>query len=128
MPAAWRHPAAPPEIKKRILRTVLKEIVVTIADGKVWLVAHWQGGDHTLLEVSKQRSANTAGRPTSRRSALSAKPPGSYPFDHCSVSQPRRPTKRERARVDGGARMRVSKPAEFRATGTASGMNVVRSS
>ena len=54
--AAWRHPAAPPEIKKRILRTVLKEIVVTIADGKVRLVAHWQGGDHTLLEVSKQRS------------------------------------------------------------------------
>ena len=56
VPAAWHHPAASSEIKKRLLRTVLKEIVVTIADGKVRLVAHWQGGDHTFFEVSKQRA------------------------------------------------------------------------
>ena len=56
VPAAWRNPGASPEIKKRLLRAVLNEIVVTIADGKIRLVVHWQGGDHTLLEVRKQRA------------------------------------------------------------------------
>ena len=53
---AWRHEAAPPELRKRILRAALAEIVVTIADGVVGLVLHWQGGSHTELRVRKNRS------------------------------------------------------------------------
>ena len=44
-----------PEIRKRILRTVLKEIVVTIEGDRLRLMVHWQGGDHTRLEVVKNR-------------------------------------------------------------------------
>ena len=53
---AWRHEAAPPELRKRILRAALVEIVVTVADRVVGLVLHWQGGSHTELRVRKDRS------------------------------------------------------------------------
>jgi excisionase family DNA binding protein len=49
LPRLWSHHAASPDIKKRILRTVLTEIVVTRDDHKIRLVLHWQGGDHTEL-------------------------------------------------------------------------------
>ena len=53
---AWRHEAAPPELRKRILRAALVEIVVTVADNIVGLVLHWQGGSHTELRVRKNRT------------------------------------------------------------------------
>jgi excisionase family DNA binding protein len=56
LPALWNHPAASVETHKRILRTVLKEIIVTAEAGRLHLVLHWQGGDHTRLEVIKNRS------------------------------------------------------------------------
>jgi excisionase family DNA binding protein len=56
LPALWNHPAASVETHKRILRTVLKEIIVTAEAGRLHLVLHWQGGDHTRLEVMKNRS------------------------------------------------------------------------
>ncbi len=54
--ALWHDPAASAAIKKRILRTVLREAVVTITDGKLHFLLHWQGGDHTALDTRKQRS------------------------------------------------------------------------
>jgi len=56
LPAVWNHPAASVETRKRILRTVLKEIIVTAEAGQLHLVLHWQGRDHTRLEVMKNRS------------------------------------------------------------------------
>ncbi|TIU29601.1 MAG: helix-turn-helix domain-containing protein [Mesorhizobium sp.] len=56
MPALWNHPAASVETRKRILRTVLNEIVVTAEAGRLHLVLHWQGGDHPRLEVVRNRS------------------------------------------------------------------------
>jgi hypothetical protein len=54
---AWNHPAAPPELKKRILRTVLHEIVINnTEDGRAHLlVLHWQGGVHTEVRVQRNR-------------------------------------------------------------------------
>src|ERR1700760_1382613 len=52
----WHHPAASAAIRKRILRTVLREIVVTINGGRLRFLLHWQGGDHTVLETRKQKS------------------------------------------------------------------------
>ncbi len=56
LPALWNDAAASVETRKRILRAVLKEIVVTVEPGRLHLVLHWQGGDHTRLEVLKNRS------------------------------------------------------------------------
>jgi hypothetical protein len=40
LPRLWNHPAASPETRKRILRAVLKEIIVTVAPGRLHLVLH----------------------------------------------------------------------------------------
>jgi len=48
---AWSHPAATAETRKRILRTALHEIVVRVEAGFIKMVLHWQGGDHTPLQL-----------------------------------------------------------------------------
>jgi hypothetical protein len=55
LPRVWHHPAASAEIRKRILRAVLNEIVVTVEPDRLHLMLHWQGGDQTRLEVVKNR-------------------------------------------------------------------------
>ena len=53
---AWSHPDATAETRKAILRAVLEEIVVTLADGCADLLLHWRGGDHTRLSVPRNRT------------------------------------------------------------------------
>ena len=57
---AWSHPAATVATRKRILRAALSEIIVRREGAVIHAVLHWQGGDHTALQV-KQR-LNAAGR------------------------------------------------------------------
>jgi len=57
LPRLWDHPRSLPEFKKRILRTVLKEIIVRSEGDTVHFVLHWQGGDHTELRMQKTRTA-----------------------------------------------------------------------
>ena len=52
----WNHPSASAETRKRILRTVLEEIVATLEDGRIELLLHWRGGDHTRLSVRRNRT------------------------------------------------------------------------
>ncbi len=56
----WKDSAAPIELKKRILRTVIHEIVVDVnhATGFVELQIHWAGGVHTTLHVRKNKSGH----------------------------------------------------------------------
>lgn len=51
----WEHPQSQPEWKKRILRTIIVEIVVTAEGSQVSLLVHWRGGDHTQLRLQKVR-------------------------------------------------------------------------
>jgi excisionase family DNA binding protein len=55
LPRLWNHPAASAETRKRILRAVLEEIIVTVEPDRLRLMLHWRGGDHTRLEVVKNR-------------------------------------------------------------------------
>jgi DNA invertase Pin-like site-specific DNA recombinase len=52
----WNHPQCPTHLKKRILRTVLREIVVTEDEDptSVLLTLHWQGGGHTYLAATRR--------------------------------------------------------------------------
>ena len=54
----WHHPDASPQLKKRILRTVLEEIVVDVAEDppEIHLKLHWVGGVHTEARISKNRT------------------------------------------------------------------------
>lgn len=55
LPRLWDHPKSSPEHKKRILRTVLKEIVAQSFGDGIRLILHWQGGDHTELQFPRTR-------------------------------------------------------------------------
>jgi excisionase family DNA binding protein len=56
LPRLWAHPRSPHEFKKRILRTVLKQIIASSHGDSVRLVVHWQGGAHTELTLEKNQS------------------------------------------------------------------------
>jgi DNA invertase Pin-like site-specific DNA recombinase len=51
----WYHENCDLSIKKQILRTLIKEIIADVEDNKIKLVIHWEGGDHTKLEVPKNK-------------------------------------------------------------------------
>lgn len=53
LPSLWEHPATTPEVRKRIVRTAIQEIVVRSEGQCVDLIVHWQGGDHTQLRLNK---------------------------------------------------------------------------
>jgi len=52
---AWNSAGATPATRKRIIRTLINEIVVCISDQTLDLIVHWNGGDHTPLKVKKNR-------------------------------------------------------------------------
>lgn len=56
LPGLWDDPRSSPELKKRLLRIALKEIVATSGEEIIRLVMHWEGGDHTQVEFPKIRS------------------------------------------------------------------------
>jgi DNA invertase Pin-like site-specific DNA recombinase len=55
--AVWHTPTADMRVKKRIVRTLIREIVVDVdaAAGEVILVIHWKGGVHTELKLPRRR-------------------------------------------------------------------------
>jgi DNA invertase Pin-like site-specific DNA recombinase len=54
----WDRPHSPVSLKKRILRTVLQEVIVDTTDDppSVHLKLHWAGGSHTELTVPKNKT------------------------------------------------------------------------
>ena len=56
---AWNHPGASVETRKRILRTVIKEIMVGVEGTQVQLKLHWHCGDHTELIARKNPSGTS---------------------------------------------------------------------
>jgi hypothetical protein len=56
---AWSHPAATVATRKRIVRAILHEIVVRVENDRIEMVLHWQGGDHTPLQVKKNATGKS---------------------------------------------------------------------
>jgi DNA invertase Pin-like site-specific DNA recombinase len=58
----WRNPRADVRVKKRLVRTLIHEIVVDTDPeaGEVILVIHWKGGVHTELRVPRRRRGQCA--------------------------------------------------------------------
>jgi DNA invertase Pin-like site-specific DNA recombinase len=59
--AVWNDPTADVQLKKRIMRTVINEIVVDLDDGasEIILTIHWTGGVHTELRVPHRKRGQT---------------------------------------------------------------------
>ena len=53
---AWHSPGATAATRKRIIRTLIEEIIVRVEEDALSLVIRWQGGDHTPLRVRKNRT------------------------------------------------------------------------
>ena len=62
---AWTHEGVTPEIRKRILRAALEEIMVRVEKDRVQLLLHWRGGDHR--GVCRQESHGAASLYNRRR-------------------------------------------------------------
>ncbi len=56
---AWESPSTTPETRKKIIRTVISEIIVDIVGDNLELIVHWEGGDHTRLIVKRNRPGET---------------------------------------------------------------------
>jgi DNA invertase Pin-like site-specific DNA recombinase len=58
LPAVWEHPEAPVQLKKRILRTVLNEIIINPEkDSSMYRIhLHWAGGVHTELTIARNKT------------------------------------------------------------------------
>jgi hypothetical protein len=54
----WTSPHCPAELKKKIARTVIEEVIATDADANtLHFVIHWKGGVHTEFTMPRPRSA-----------------------------------------------------------------------
>jgi DNA invertase Pin-like site-specific DNA recombinase len=55
--AVWNDPQCDTRVKKRIVRTLIHEVLadVDLAASEIVLVIHWQGGVHTELRVRRRR-------------------------------------------------------------------------
>jgi hypothetical protein len=55
LPALWNDPAASPRLKKRVVRTVVEEIVIADDEERLnhQLIIHWKGGVHSKLRVPR---------------------------------------------------------------------------
>ncbi len=72
LPGLWRHPAAPFELKKRIVRAVIKEIVVYVEPVALRVLVHWQGGQHTELNLGKRKTGEHRWKTTESTTTLIA--------------------------------------------------------
>jgi hypothetical protein len=55
--AVWSHPGTDARLKKRIVRTLIEELMVDVDGqaGEIIAVIHWKGGVHTELRISRRR-------------------------------------------------------------------------
>lgn len=55
--SVWSHPGADARLKKRIVRTLIHDVVVDVDPqaGEVILVVHWKGGVHSELRLPRRR-------------------------------------------------------------------------
>lgn len=58
----WEHPRTDIKLKKRIIRTLVEEIIVDIDEhvAQLIVVIHWKGGVHTELRVARRRRGQNA--------------------------------------------------------------------
>ena len=99
----WNHSAASAVTKKRILRAVLEEIIVTVDPGRLRLKLHWKGGDHTTLEVVKNRAGQHRWKTDTATEDLRSRAPAAG-WEYRISSQPAWYPDRKRSYVDATTR------------------------
>lgn len=59
--AVWSHPETDARLKRRIVRTMIEEVVVDVDGqaGEIIAVIHWKGGVHTELRIPHRRRGSS---------------------------------------------------------------------
>lgn len=60
-PVVWNDPTCPPELRKKIVHTLVEEVAVTLepATNELHFIIHWSGGSHSKIVASKPTIAAT---------------------------------------------------------------------
>jgi DNA invertase Pin-like site-specific DNA recombinase len=60
--AIWTDPATSARLKKRIVRTLIEEVLVDVdsSQGELLLTIHWKGGVHTELRLPRRRRGQSS--------------------------------------------------------------------
>jgi DNA invertase Pin-like site-specific DNA recombinase len=56
---AWDSPGVTVETRKKIVRLLISEIVIDVIGDMIRLIIHWQGGDHTCMDIKKNKVGQT---------------------------------------------------------------------
>jgi hypothetical protein len=57
LPHVWQHPKTDTRIKKRILKTLITEIMVDISPDNYFVISvHWAGGKHTQYRLKRRKA------------------------------------------------------------------------
>lgn len=58
LPSVWQDPRTDARLKKRIVRTLIEELLVDVDDeaARIQVVVRWAGGQHSALSVPKRRT------------------------------------------------------------------------
>src|SRR6266481_10083173 len=56
LPRLWNHTAAPFDLKKRLVRAVLQEVMVYVEDAQLRILLHWRGGQPTEFHLRKRKT------------------------------------------------------------------------
>ena len=113
---AWESPGTTPETRKKIIRTVISEIIVDIVGDNLELIVHSEGGDHTRLIVSATAPARRDGLPTSKSWIWSAPWRGKCPTrrsPRCSTDPASQPVGGTAGQGDVFARFGVNTTSPF---------------
>lgn len=59
--AVWNHPDSDARLKRRIVRTLIEEVIVDMdaEGGEIIAVVHWKGGVHTELRMPRRRRGHS---------------------------------------------------------------------
>lgn len=60
LPMVWEHPETKQEVKQRIVRLVLEEVVVRQEENERVMVLHWVGGRHSEIRISRRKKKRVA--------------------------------------------------------------------
>ena len=57
MPAIWNAPETDMQLKQRITRILIEEIVADVDENtnEIVLIIHWTGGQHSELRITKNK-------------------------------------------------------------------------
>jgi DNA invertase Pin-like site-specific DNA recombinase len=95
--AAWHHPAATAVTRKRIIRTVLREVVARVENDQIQLLLHWRS--HSPHGEEEPKGSDALGR----RARNDGSDPGMRAIDarqgHCRDAQPNRKANRPAQRM-----------------------------